>query len=237
MGQRIDKVAGLNVGILVYMLLIAPLSSNIMELLLRLFFSKYLYGLGKSKVMAQITKDFNVLHRLKKAIAFVLLLSGMLVTSGCTSQAEMNIVVSRPENSTDVTGHSIWAYFNPDNHIELKEPGKQTYSLQLDASQPYFISERWCAWNPELLESNLQSVKFELIIDGILVPQEKIHQAVVHIYSGDECKLWMTNISGWDENTVTIVEYRFILSDWVDTGHNVYPPGKYREIFRVSFDR
>jgi hypothetical protein len=127
-------------------------------------------------------------------------------------------------------GTSLWTKAS---FRDLKEPGVQEYSVSLPAYSEWRWDFSWCAEGEAGLERILEQFDIAFSIGG-----EQIGEDIFRIYDsakgGGYCRTWATLLSGWQPGDQTDLTIRYTLSESVDDGERVYPPGEYRQVMHVS---
>lgn len=112
-------------------------------------------------------------------------------------------------------------------------PGTRTYSVNVHSGERLRWAFEWCALSEPLLQGILAPFALELRIDDVLVPLNDI--TVDTKMSGSwHCRYWETMVSGWPAGQVVALEISYVLSEQIDDGQNLFPPGKYRQIIYAA---
>jgi hypothetical protein len=135
---------------------------------------------------------------------------------------------------------AIWlSEQNIDDLVEIspnEEIGKTyEYTLNLDKSEPLLWGKSWCATTPEILENNLDHLKYEFKIEGYPIPvNHELEMDFVSDYRQDKyCRGFVVLLYDWPSG-IYHLERRQVLSEKIFDGLNDYEPGYLTDLYVIT---
>ena len=130
---------------------------------------------------------------------------------------------------SDLSMPSLWRE-NGIELVDMRSPGRVTYSGVVRAEQEYQFFLYWCATNARTLTQNLENMKVSFAVNGEAVPEEYI-LTYDHNPDGSSCKYAVIALSGWVADEIYTLEAQRNILQKINDGATDYPAGMYvREI-------
>jgi hypothetical protein len=126
---------------------------------------------------------------------------------------------------------SIWILLD---FRDIREPGMQNYSLEIDSSDILRWSFSWCAVDSATLDEILIPLTVDLRVDGAKVSQENILEHAVRKSNGWMCHYWSTLMSEWLDGETIELAIDYHLDSRIFDGVNWYNSGDYRQIIKIQ---
>jgi serine/threonine-protein kinase len=117
---------------------------------------------------------------------------------------------------------------------DMKFPGIQSFTGNVDADQEYLWPVYWCALDKVTLDLNLENISTIFRVNGEKVPDEYVFDYYLDSDSGWKCAYQASVISNFDQNTSINLQVVRILATEIFDGQTTYPVGSYTYELIVS---
>jgi hypothetical protein len=109
-----------------------------------------------------------------------------------------------------------------------------TYTIQLQADQPMYWTEAWCAKDSATLQQNLQHMTWKFSVNGQPVANDQFF-TVVDQASDGTCYNLQVKVSNWPQGK-TELKTVMTLAEALNDGRYDYPSGTQTFLYRISND-
>lgn len=113
-----------------------------------------------------------------------------------------------------------------------KEPGHQTWYVEIASNQAVRVGEGWCALNHSTLEQNWEQITWALETDGKRVDMDSLY---FHEWDGADsaCRGYYGIVRAWPSGRHTIV-ITLAVGEIIHDGWDPYPAGDYTDEFVIT---
>jgi serine/threonine protein kinase len=111
------------------------------------------------------------------------------------------------------------------------------FNASLDQSEPLMQGWGWCTTTSELLDQNLEHMRFEFTLNGVTVPDE--YQYGNYYFSGEDdnpCYSEYILVDYWTDGEHELIVAMHIEEE-IDDGWDIFPPSVTTRIFYVSVNQ
>lgn len=117
---------------------------------------------------------------------------------------------------------------------DLLAPGRRSYDVDVRPGEELRWSFEWCAIDEATLNSIVQPLRVDFLVDGALVPYSSIQLERKERSNGWACDTWSTLLTNWPRERTIELDVHYSLAQGINDGQNSYPAGGYHQVIYAT---